>query len=40
MYSRDLDDPDGNSLGFMYMSEEAAEQGPEAFMAEQGGESA
>jgi len=40
MYSRDLDDPDGNSLGFLYMSEEAAEKGPEAYMAEQGGESA
>jgi len=40
MYSRDLDDPDGNSLGFLYMSEEAAEKGPEAYMAEQGGEPA
>lgn len=40
MYSRDLEDPDGNVLEFMYMSEEAAEQGPEAYMAEQGGESA
>lgn len=39
MYSRDLDDPDGNSLGFLYMSEEAVEQGPEAYMASQGGES-
>ncbi|MGM7698360.1 VOC family protein [Microbacterium sp. A84] len=37
MYSRDLDDPDGNSLGFLYMSEEAAEQGPDAHTAEQGG---
>lgn len=40
MYSRDLEDPDGNILEFLYMSEEAAEQGPEAFMAEQGGASA
>jgi len=36
MYSRDLEDPDGNVLEFMYMSEQAAEQGPEAYMAEQG----
>ena len=36
MYSRDLDDPDGNSLGFLYMSPEAVEKGPEAYMAEQG----
>ncbi len=28
MYSRDLDDPDGNSLGFLYMDPVAAEQGP------------
>jgi predicted lactoylglutathione lyase len=40
MYSRDLEDPDGNGIEFLYMSEEAAEQGPEAFMAEQGAESA
>lgn len=31
MYSRDLDDPDGNSLGFLYMDPVAAEQGPDAF---------
>jgi predicted lactoylglutathione lyase len=36
MYSRDLDDPDGNSLGFVYMTPEAVEQGPDAYMAEQG----
>ena len=36
MYSRDLDDPDGNSLGFLYMDPVAAEKGPEAYMAEQG----
>ena len=29
MYSRDIDDPDGNSLGFLYMTPEAAENGPE-----------
>ena len=40
MYSRDLEDPDGNILEFLYMSEEAAEQGPEAYMAEQGAEPA
>ncbi|WP_173922960.1 VOC family protein [Agromyces sp. Marseille-P2726] len=36
MYSRDLEDPDGNILGFLYMEPAAAEQGPEAYMAEQG----
>lgn len=30
MYSRDIDDPDGNSLGFLYMVPEAAEKGPAA----------
>lgn len=35
MYSRDLEDPDGNILEFMYMAPEAAEKGPDAFMAEQ-----
>ena len=34
MYSRDLEDPDGNILGFLYMDPQAAEQGPEAYMAE------
>ena len=34
MYSRDLEDPDGNILEFLYMDPAAAEQGPEAFMAE------
>lgn len=33
MYSRDLDDPDGNSLGFLYMVPEAVESGPEAYTA-------
>ncbi|MCR2813200.1 glyoxalase [Microbacterium sp. zg.Y1090] len=31
MYSRDLEDPDGNVLSFFYMDPVAAEQGPEAF---------
>ena len=35
MYSRDLEDPDGNILGFLYMDPAAAEKGPEAYMAEQ-----
>ena len=35
MYSRDLEDPDGNVLEFMYMSAEAVEAGPEAYMADQ-----
>lgn len=35
MYSRDLEDPDGNVLEFMYMDPAAAEQGPEAYMADQ-----
>lgn len=36
MYSRDLEDPDGNLLSFLYMAPQAAEQGPEAYLAEQG----
>lgn len=36
MYSRDLEDPDGNVLEFLYMSAEAAAQGPEEFLREQG----
>ena len=36
MYSRDLEDPDGNILGFLYMDPVAAEKGPELYMAEQG----
>ncbi len=35
MYSRDLEDPDGNILEFMWMDPAAAEQGPEAFMSDQ-----
>lgn len=37
MYSRDLDDPDGNALGFVFMEPAAAEHGPDAYMEEQGG---
>jgi uncharacterized protein len=36
MYSRDLEDPDGNNLSYLYMAPAAVEQGPEAYMAEQG----
>lgn len=36
MYSRDLEDPDGNILEFMYMDPAAAEAGPEAFLAAEG----
>ena len=36
MYSRDLEDPDGNNLSFLYMVPAAVEKGPEAYMAEQG----
>ena len=35
MYSRDLDDPDGNNLSFLFMEPAAAEMGPEAYMAQQ-----
>ncbi|NHB84277.1 glyoxalase [Tessaracoccus sp. HDW20] len=33
MYSRDLDDPDGNNLSFLFMEQAAAEVGPEAYLA-------
>jgi hypothetical protein len=36
MYSRDLEDPDGHILEFLYMDPAAAEQGPDAFLAESG----
>ena len=36
MYTRDLEDPDGNGIEFLYMDPAAAEQGPEVYMAEQG----
>jgi len=35
MYTRDLEDPDGNGIQFTYMEPAAVEQGPEAYMAEQ-----
>jgi hypothetical protein len=35
MYSRDLEDPDGNIVAFLWMEPEAAEQGPAAYMAAQ-----
>ncbi|MDQ0574015.1 VOC family protein [Agromyces albus] len=36
MYSRDLEDPDGNILGFVYIEPAAADVGPAAYLAEQG----
>lgn len=36
MYSRDLEDPDGNILGFLFMEPAAVEKGPEAYLAQQG----
>ena len=36
MYSRDLEDPDGNILGYLFMEPAAVEKGPEAYLAEQG----
>jgi predicted lactoylglutathione lyase len=35
MYSRDLEDPDGNVVAFIWMEPQAAEQGPESHLAEQ-----
>jgi uncharacterized protein len=35
MYQRQLTDPDGNLIEFGWMDPKAAEQGPEAFQAEQ-----
>jgi hypothetical protein len=35
MYTRDLEDPDGNIVAFLYMVPAAAEQGPEAYLAQQ-----
>lgn len=40
MYSRDLEDPDGNILGYLYMEPAAAEMGPEAYLAQQGASAA
>jgi len=33
MYARNLEDPDGNSLSFLFMEQAAAEVGPEAYLA-------
>lgn len=35
MYSRDLEDPDGNGVEFVFMEPQAAEQGPGSYVAEQ-----
>ena len=35
MYSRDFEDPDGNLFSALWMDPKAAEQGPEAYTAEQ-----
>jgi uncharacterized protein len=35
MYTRDLEDPDGNVVAFLWMAPEAVEKGPAAYMAEQ-----
>ena len=35
MYSRDLEDPDGNGIEFVFMEPQAAEQGPVVYLAEQ-----
>jgi predicted lactoylglutathione lyase len=35
MYARDFEDPDGNLFSALYMDPVAAEQGPEAYLAEQ-----
>jgi uncharacterized protein len=37
MYSRDLQDPDGNDLSFVYMEPQAVEGGPDAYQAEPAG---
>jgi uncharacterized protein len=37
MYSRDLQDPDGNDLSFVYMEPQAVESGPDAYLAENAG---
>jgi predicted lactoylglutathione lyase len=35
MYTRDLEDPDGNIVAFQWMAPQAVELGPEAYMAQQ-----
>lgn len=39
MVQQQVEDPDGNILEFLWMDPKAAEQGPEAFMAEGGADS-
>lgn len=39
MYARDFEDLDGNEFSVLWMDPKASEEGPEAFMAEQGGTS-
>ncbi|MFC9918499.1 VOC family protein [Agromyces binzhouensis] len=36
MYTRDIEDPDGNILEFFFMEPAAVEKGPDAFLSEQG----
>ena len=36
MYARDFEDPDGNLFSVLWMDPIASEQGPEAYMAQQG----
>ncbi|GGF31078.1 glyoxalase [Microbacterium sorbitolivorans] len=36
MYQRSIEDPDGNNLEFGYMEPQAAEDGPDAYVAEHG----
>jgi len=38
MYSRGLEDPDGNAIDFFFMEPAAIEAGPENFMAERAGD--
>lgn len=35
MYTRDIEDPDGNIVAFLYMVPEAMEKGPAAYLAQQ-----
>ncbi len=35
MYTRDIEDPDGNVVSFLYMAPEAVQQGPETYQAQQ-----
>lgn len=38
MYARDLEDPDGNIVSFTFMVPQAAETGPQAYLAAQQGQ--